>query len=110
LRQAEAGRAVFVTSGITRHVPAYWGPYTVSKAALDALVRTYAAETAQSKVKVNLFNPGPIRTRMRAKAMPGEDPRTLDPPEKAAAHILPLCLPACEVSGQTYDYPSKRWL
>ena len=75
---------VFVTSGITAQAPAYWGPYTVSKAALEALARTYAAETATTRVRVNLFNPGPIRTRMRAQAMPGEDPMTLDTPDKVA--------------------------
>ena len=78
LKHSEAGRVVFVTSGITAQAPAYWGPYTVSKAALEALARTYAAETATTRVRVNLFNPGPIRTRMRAQAMPGEDPMTLD--------------------------------
>ena len=57
------------------------------------LARTYAAETEKTNVKVNLFNPGPTRTRMRAQAMPGEDPMTLDPPHKVAEHVLQLCLP-----------------
>ena len=60
---------------------AYWGPYSVSKAAVELLARIYAAETATTKLRVNMFNPGPIRTRMRAPAMPGEDPMTLDTPE-----------------------------
>jgi NAD(P)-dependent dehydrogenase (short-subunit alcohol dehydrogenase family) len=110
LRAAEAGRAVFVTSGITYKARAYWGTYAVSKIALELLARTYAAETAETKVKVNLFNPGPIRTRMRAKAMPGEDPMTLDAPEQAAARLIELCLPACAVSGMVYDYPQKKFL
>ena len=81
LQASDAGRAVFVTSGAALGAVAYWGPYSVSKAALELLARTYAAETATTTVRVNLFNPGPIRTRMRAEAMPGEDPMTLDTPE-----------------------------
>src|SRR6266700_1715571 len=75
LRRSAAGRVVLVTSGIVAHPRAYWGPYAVSKAALDALARTYAAETVNtSGIRVMLVNPGPLRTRMRAAAMPGEDP------------------------------------
>jgi NAD(P)-dependent dehydrogenase (short-subunit alcohol dehydrogenase family) len=110
LRQAEAGRAVFVTSGSGHRADAYWGPYAVSKAALDMLARTYAAECEKTNVRVNLFNPGPTRTRMRAQAMPGEDPMTLDPPYKVAEHVLPLCLPSCDKNGMLYDYRVKRWL
>ena len=76
LRAAEAGRAVFVTSGAATNTRAYRGPYSISKAALDALARTYAAETVTTNVRVNLLNPGPTRTRMRAALMPGEDPMT----------------------------------
>jgi NAD(P)-dependent dehydrogenase (short-subunit alcohol dehydrogenase family) len=110
LRVAEAGRAVFVTSGSGHRADAYWGPYATSKAALDMLARTYAAETAKTNVRVNLFNPGPTRTRMRAQAMPGEDPMTLDPPHKVAEHLLQLCLPSCDKNGMLYDYRVKRWL
>ena len=84
LRQSDAGRAVFITSGAALAPMAYWGPYSVSKAALEVLARIYAAETATRTLRVNVFNPGPIRTRMRAAAMPGEDPMTLDTPEQAA--------------------------
>ena len=60
------------------HLKPYWGPYAITKAALDALARTYAAETMNiSRVKVMAANPGPLRTRMRAAAMPGEDPMSL---------------------------------
>jgi len=110
LKLSEAGRVVFVTSGITAHAPAYWGPYTVSKAAVEALARTYAAETATTRVHVNLFNPGPIRTRMRAQAMPGEDPLSLDTPEQAADKIVELCLPSMRESGKLYSYPLRRFL
>jgi NAD(P)-dependent dehydrogenase (short-subunit alcohol dehydrogenase family) len=77
LKRSDAGRAVFVTSGIVATARAYWAPYSVSKAALDVLARTYAAETSSTPVRVNLFNPGPTRTRMRAMVMPGEDPMKL---------------------------------
>jgi NAD(P)-dependent dehydrogenase (short-subunit alcohol dehydrogenase family) len=104
LRLSTAGRVVFVTSGITAHPRAYWGPYTVSKAALDALARTYAAETASTHVRVNLFNPGATRTRMRATAMPGEDPAALKAPEPVAEQILELCLPQLQETGQLFAY------
>jgi NAD(P)-dependent dehydrogenase (short-subunit alcohol dehydrogenase family) len=110
LRASDAGRAVFITSGVARNVRAYWGLYAASKAALDAIVLAYAGELGKTNVKVNLFNPGPIRTRMRAKAMPGEDPMTLDTPEQVAEAILPLCLPSCTENGRIYDYREKRFL
>jgi NAD(P)-dependent dehydrogenase (short-subunit alcohol dehydrogenase family) len=110
LKSSEAGRAVFITSGVARNVRAYWGLYAASKAALDTIVLAYAGELGKTNVKVNLFNPGPIRTRMRAKAMPGEDPMTLDAPEQAAEALLPLCLPSCTESGRIYDYKMKKFL
>src|SRR3546814_5561747 len=76
LRRSDAGRAVFVTSGAAAAAEAYWGPYAVSKAALEMLVKTYAAEITKTAVKANLLSPGPIRTMMRAAAFPGEDPRS----------------------------------
>jgi NAD(P)-dependent dehydrogenase (short-subunit alcohol dehydrogenase family) len=103
LRQSDSGRALFVTSGVARRVPAYWGPYAVSKAALEALVKTYAAETATTNLRVNLVSPGPVRTRMRAEAMPGEDPESLPPPEAVAAALLPLLDPALTVTGAIFD-------
>jgi NAD(P)-dependent dehydrogenase (short-subunit alcohol dehydrogenase family) len=110
LRAADAARAVFITSGAANKATAYWGPYAVSKAAMDLLVRTYAAEVSTTKIKVNLLNPGPIRTRMRAKAMPGEDPATLEPPETVAKAIVALCLPSVSENGKLYNYPSKKWM
>jgi len=92
LRAAPAGRAMFVTSGITRHQAAYWGAYAASKAALEAMIGTYAAETAQTNLRVNLINPGPTRTRMRAAAFPGEDPDSLPTPEQVAEAFLALAL------------------
>ena len=82
----------------------------MSKAALEALARTYAAECGTTRVRINLFNPGPIRTRMRAQAMPGEDPMTLDTPDKAAGKIIGLCLPSMQENGKLYSYPMRRFL
>ena len=110
LRASEAGRVVFVTSGIATSPRAYWGPYAISKAALDALARTYAAESATTSVRVNLFSPGPTRTRMRATAMPGEDPLSLNPPEPVAEKIVEMCLPEFRESGKTYDFRESRLL
>jgi NAD(P)-dependent dehydrogenase (short-subunit alcohol dehydrogenase family) len=110
LQRAEHGRAVFVTSSSASNARAYRGPYSVSKAALDVLARTYAAETATTKVKANLFNPGPTRTRMRAAVMPGEDPLTLPSPDEVAEQLIDLCLPDITDSGKIYDFTSRRML
>jgi NAD(P)-dependent dehydrogenase (short-subunit alcohol dehydrogenase family) len=110
LQRSDAGRAVFITSGSASNARAYRGPYSVSKAALDVLARTYAAETASTPVRVNLFNPGPTRTKMRAAVMPGEDPMTLTTPEQIAEKIVDLCLPSFTESGKLYDYPSGKLL
>jgi NAD(P)-dependent dehydrogenase (short-subunit alcohol dehydrogenase family) len=104
LRQSEAGRAVFVTSGAAKGGLAYWGPYAVSKAALEALATIYAAETAKTAVRVSLLNPGPVRTRMRAQAMPGEDPNKLPDPQDVADAAVALCLPALKATGSVFDY------
>ncbi len=106
LRASDAGRAVFATSGAAQKCMAYWGPYSVSKAALDALVRTYASETATTPVRTMLVSPGPLRTRMRAEAMPGEDPMTLRTPEELAPKILRLLSPDWTETGKIYHFPS----
>jgi NAD(P)-dependent dehydrogenase (short-subunit alcohol dehydrogenase family) len=108
LRASDAGRAVFVTSGAAHNTRAYLGLYSTSKAALEALARTWAAETERTAVRVNLFNPGPTRTRMRAQLMPGEDPTTLPAPEAVAEKIVELCLPAFTETGRFYDFPSCK--
>ena len=111
LRAAEAGRVVFVTSGAghAAQPKPYFGPYAIAKAALDALTRTYAAETMNiSRVKVMAVNPGPLRTKMRAAAMPGEDPLSLRTPEELAPKILALCVPEWTQTGKLYDFPTDR--
>ncbi len=110
LRRSDAGRAIFVSSGVATNVRAYWGLYATSKAALDALVRTYAEETRNSPIRANLFNPGPTRTAMRKQAMPGEDPTTLPTAEDVAQHILTLADPALTETGKLFDARSGAFL
>lgn len=90
LKRAAAGRALFVSSGAARKHTPYWGGYAMAKAALESLALTYAAECETTNVKVNLLNPGPVRTAMRAKAMPGEDPSSLPRPEALGPLIVEL--------------------
>lgn len=110
LRASDAGRAVFVSSGAAHKATAYWGPYAVSKAALELLARTYAAETATTAIRVMLLNPGPLRTNMRRAAMPGEDPETLRTPDDLAPHIVRLASPDWTETGKIYDFPSDSVL
>ncbi|MGO9389282.1 SDR family NAD(P)-dependent oxidoreductase [Rhodoblastus sp.] len=113
LRASDAGRVVFISSGAAQkdEFAAYWGPYAASKSALDAIVRTYAAETLNvSKVRVMSANPGPLRTKMRAAAMPGEDPMTLRTPEEFAPKVADLCAPEWRETGKIYDFPKDRLL
>jgi NAD(P)-dependent dehydrogenase (short-subunit alcohol dehydrogenase family) len=100
LRASAAGRAIFVTSGVTRHLPAYWGAYAISKAALEAMVTTYAHEVAHSNLKVNLLNPGPTRTAMRALAFPGENPNALPSPETLTDAFVALAEATSTPHGQ----------
>ena len=94
LRLSDAGRVLFVTSGAARKHTAYWGAYALTKAALESLALTYAAECETTKVKVNLINPGPMRTAMRKKAMPGEDPAKLPAPEDLAYRVVEMLAPS----------------
>ena len=107
LRRAEAGRVVFVSSGAASGDKAYWGPYAVSKAGLDALARTYAAEVASTAIRVNIVNPGRIATAMRAKAFPGEDPAALPTPEQIAPLFIDLCDPNLKSNGATFS--GRAW-
>lgn len=110
LKLSDAGRAVFLTSTVARKHRAYWGTYAVSKAALECMVATWAKELEITKVKVNLLNPGPIRTKMRAQAMPGEDADSLDRPTVLVPPLFEMVSPSLEISGRVYDHPSKTWL
>lgn len=107
LRASDAGRAVFVSSAAAQKCLAYWGPYSISKAALEAMVKTYAAEIATTPARANCFNPGPTRTRMRATAMPGEDPMSLPSAEDVAAQLVPMCLASFTDNGAVYKYAAS---
>lgn len=99
LRASKAGRAIFVTSGVARAPIAYWGAYAVSKAALEMLVSIYAAEIAKTNVRVNLLDPGIVRTRMRAQAFPGEEPEDLPDPNTVTDHFVKLAAADYERNG-----------
>jgi NAD(P)-dependent dehydrogenase (short-subunit alcohol dehydrogenase family) len=107
LKQSDAGRAVFITSAAASKANAYLGPYAASKAALETLARAWAQETAATSVRVNLFDPGPTRTRMRATVFPGEDTATLDTPDQVAALIVPMCAPGWTETGKLFDYKTR---
>ncbi len=104
LVQSDAGRAVMISSSVSWKARAYWGPYAVSKAALNTMVQVWAAENMTTNLRVNLFTPGPVRTRMRAQAMPGEDVNTLITPEEVAEAIVDMCLPGFTETGKVYSY------
>jgi NAD(P)-dependent dehydrogenase (short-subunit alcohol dehydrogenase family) len=107
LKASDAGRAVFVTT--TQTGTAYWGPYAVAKAALDMLVRTFAAETATTKVRVNLIAPGQVRTRLLTAAMPTLDMTDVTKSDKVARAIVDLCLPGVTETGKIYDLPAQAF-
>jgi NAD(P)-dependent dehydrogenase (short-subunit alcohol dehydrogenase family) len=100
LRASPAGRAIFVTSAVTQVPRAYWGAYAVSKAALETMVLTYAAEVVKTQIKVNLIDPGATRTAMRARAYPGEDPLCLKTPDSRAGLFVELADGACTRHGE----------
>jgi NAD(P)-dependent dehydrogenase (short-subunit alcohol dehydrogenase family) len=108
LRASPNGRVVLVSSGAATACRAYWGPYSVSKAALEALARTYAAETVTTPIRVMLVNPGPLRTAMRAEAMPGEDPMTLKTPQDLAPWFVKLTDPEWTETGKVFDFPREE--
>lgn len=99
LRRSEAGRVLFITSGASRTLPPYWALYASTKAALDALALIYAKETQKTNVRVNVINPGPTRTDMRAAAFPGEDAEELPPAEHICETIVRMAMPEFSKGG-----------
>ena len=104
LHRSESPRAVFITSGVVPRPRAFWGPYQASKAGLEALVKAWADESEKMALRANLFDPGAVRTGMRAEAMPGEDPMTLPTPEDVAKEIVKLVAPEETRTGQRIVY------
>ncbi len=108
LKASDAGRVVFVTSGVTQDPKAYWGEYTISKVALEALAKTYAAECEGTNVRVNILDPGRVRTAMRAQAYPGEDPAIRPHPDDIVPYFMELVGDDCTMNGQTVFVPSVK--
>ena len=100
LRASDAGRAIFVSSDAARGARPYWATYAVSKAALESMVLSWAAENAQTAMRINLIDPGATRTAMRAEAYPGEDPMTLKVPDDVADLFVDLAEPGCTRHGE----------
>ncbi|MDF1776083.1 MAG: SDR family NAD(P)-dependent oxidoreductase [Rhizobiaceae bacterium] len=103
LQKSDAGRAIILSSGAAHNCRPFWGAYSASKAAVEALARCWAAETENSPLRVNCVNPGGTRTAMRALAMPGEDPMTLPHPSTIAEKIIRLADPQLLETGKLYD-------
>ncbi len=111
LRASDAGRAIFVSSTVTQGVWPFWGVYSVSKAALESMVRTYASEIGKTSIRANILNPGPTRTTMRHVAYPGEDPETVKSPEEVTGSFVQLAEASCDLNGeivQAEDCPVAR--
>lgn len=104
LKRSTAGRAVFVTSGAAHKFKPYWGGYAMSKAALETVVKTWAAECATTQIRANLISPGPTRTHMRKQAMPGEDPSTLTRPADLVPLFIELAMPSCTRNGEVVEF------
>ena len=100
LRQSDSGRAIFVTDPISQNPTPFWGGYAASKAALDQMVLTWAAEIgAITRIKVNLIAPPPTATRLRAQAFPGESPSALKTPDHLTQAFVTLASMDCPSHG-----------
>ena len=108
LRASQAGRALFITCAQARAGKPFWGAYAASKAALEALVMAYAAETRRGALRVNLVDPGVLRTRLRARAYPGEDPGKLPEPATVSEAFVALAEAACDHHGQLIEAASQH--
>jgi len=108
LRNAQAGRAVFVTDERARAPKAYWGPYGATKVGMEHLALTWADEVKTTRLRVNLFDPGAVRTRLRASALPGEDPADLPQAEVVAPQLAALCLPAEPRHGELVRFAAEQ--
>lgn len=110
LKRSDAGRAVFVTSDPASQGLAYWGPYAMSKSALNAMVQSWAAEMKSTNLKVNLISPGLVGTKMFKQAFPGREVEEVESPDQVAQKIVELCLPSLQVTGLVYSCPANRFL
>jgi NAD(P)-dependent dehydrogenase (short-subunit alcohol dehydrogenase family) len=109
LRQSDAGRALFMTSVLARRPRPFWGPYSASKAALEALAQTYAKEVEKTAIRVAVIDPGRTRTGLRAQAMPGEDPTTLPEPSAIVPHVIEMASPKFDQTSVLFDFPTRTY-
>lgn len=110
LKKSGAGRAIILSSNAAHSAKAYWGPYAASKAAIETLTRSWAAEIQDSPMRVNACDPGATRTAMRAQAMPGENPNNLPGPAEVAAKILGMARTDLSHNGMIYQAKGDRWV
>ncbi|MGB7335986.1 MAG: SDR family NAD(P)-dependent oxidoreductase [Salaquimonas sp.] len=110
LKASDAGRVLLMSSGAAQSCKAFWGGYSISKAALEALGKTWANESANTNLKINMVNPGATRTAMRAEAMPGEDPDTLPTPVDVAAKLVDLVSGSNTRNGELFDVRKDNWV
>lgn len=110
LRASDAGRAIFMSSGAAKNCRPFWGPYSVSKAALEALVRTYAQEVKSTAIRVVAVDPGRTRTAMRAQAMPGEDPATLPAPAEIVPHLIEMASPGFSRTNVLFEFATRGFV
>jgi len=103
LRQSDAGRAIFVTDSRAKDATPFWGAYAASKAGLETLARAWATENERTNLRVNLIDPGPVRTHLRAQAYPGEDPMKHRPAAELTGTFVDLAAPDCTITGQIVD-------
>ncbi|MEQ1611046.1 MAG: SDR family NAD(P)-dependent oxidoreductase [Hyphomonadaceae bacterium] len=107
LRMSDAGRALFLTSGIVPRPRAFWGVYGATKAALETMIACYADEIEKTPIRVNLFDPGAVRTEMRFKAMPGEDSLTLPTPQEVASTIPQYLSAECTLHAERIAFAKR---
>jgi len=110
LAKSDAGRVVFITSGISWRGRPHLAAYAASKAALNAVAQAYAAENADTPLRVNLFSPGPTQTELFDTAFPGADPATLATPDAVAEKIVAAALPSVTETGKVYEFRERKWL
>ncbi|MFK7902340.1 MAG: SDR family NAD(P)-dependent oxidoreductase [Nitratireductor sp.] len=109
LQKSDAGRALFLSSGAPHSCKAFWGGYAASKAAVEALARVYANENANTNLNANIINPGATRTKMRAQAMPGEDPQSIPHPSELGKDFVMLSSDSCAENGKIFDCHSQSF-
>jgi len=110
LRLSDAGRALFMSSGAAHTRRPFWGPYSVSKAALEAMAETYAKEVRKTPIRVATIDPGRMRTAMRAQAMPGENPDTLPHPSEIVPYLVEMASPGFAHANARFEFPSRTYI